>query len=83
MVPKTREQIESEHKIIVQNIRASYHEKQEISHEEYHSQLNAENDRYETEIATHFPPKPVRDPLAEIDKLTARLDKAGITQMET
>ncbi|GAJ15575.1 unnamed protein product [marine sediment metagenome] len=47
---KTREEIEIQHDTNSHNIRASYHDKQEISHEEYHSQLNAENERYEVEL---------------------------------
>ncbi|GAH39430.1 unnamed protein product, partial [marine sediment metagenome] len=55
---KTREQIDSEHNTNVQNIRASYHDRQEISHEEYHRQLNTENERYKAELAFYFPPEP-------------------------
>ncbi len=60
MVTKTREQIDTAHNANIQNIRAAYHERQEISHEEYHNQLNVENAGYETD---------------EIDELKARLDK--------
>ncbi|GAI56202.1 unnamed protein product, partial [marine sediment metagenome] len=47
---KTKEQINSEHNTNVLAIRASYHERQEISHEDYHRQLNTENERYEAEL---------------------------------
>ena len=74
MVTKTREQKDSEHKTNTQNIRASYHERHEISHEKYHSQLNTENERYKAELAIYFSPEPPRDLEKEIDELKARID---------
>lgn len=60
---KTREQIDSEHKAKQLEIRTSYHEKHEITHEEYHSQLNAENERYKgVLIAEGYPPAPASLP---------------------
>ena len=47
---KTREQIETEHSTNIQNIRASHLERKEISHEEYHNQLNTEGERHKTEL---------------------------------
>ena len=73
----TKEQLNSKHNTNVQNIRASHLTKQEISHEEYHIQLNAESERYENELTATFPLEPPRDLLAEIDELKARLDKIG------
>ena len=78
MVAKTRKEIEEEHTANAQNIRASYHDRHKISHEEYHNQLNAENEKYEVKLATNFPPEPVRDLEAEIDDLRARLDKIEV-----
>jgi len=74
MVKKTREQIDDEHNIKVQNIRASYHERHEISHEAYHGQLNAERERYLNELIANgywFPPM---DLAAEINDLKVRVE---------
>ncbi len=74
-MPNSKEQIVAEYDTNIQNIRASYPERQEISHEKYHNQLNAESERYENELTATFPPEPPRDLLAEIDEIKARLDK--------
>lgn len=80
MVTETRKQIENKHNNNSSNIRASYHERQEISHEEYHRQLNAENERRQAELIAKgylTPPLPLRDLATEIDKI-----KAEIKQMK-
>ncbi len=76
---KTGEEIDNEHNANISAIRASHHEKHEISHEEYHEQLNAEDERHVAELALHFPSEPPRDLATEIDGLKAKLKQAGIT----
>lgn len=72
MTMKTREQIDTEHNTNTQDIRASYHDRQEISHEDYHIQLNTENERYEAELIAEgylSPPSLPRDFGVEIDAI--------------
>ena len=68
---QTKDELRARSSIIIQKIRASYLDRQEITHEEYHRQLNAEGMKLldESELVTNFPPEPPRDLAAEIDKL--------------
>jgi len=74
---KSRELIDAEHNTNIQNIRASYHERQEISHEQYHIQLNVEGERYKAELIAEgylSPPSPPRDLATEIDTIKTDIE---------
>ncbi len=51
----TEIQLRTDHKAKVAALRASYHERHEISHEDYHLQLNAENDELRQRLDTLAP----------------------------
>jgi len=76
----TKEQIEAEHNANIQNIRASHLDRHEISHEEYHNQLNAANERYQAELIAEgfLEPPPgsteARDLRADIDVIKTDIE---------
>ena len=51
---KSREQIDTGSNANIQEIRVKHLERQEISHEEYHIQLNAESGRWKDELTARL-----------------------------
>lgn len=61
-MPITKAEIDSNHQSLADAIRADYHDNRAISHEEYHTQLNTEYERYTAELIAEGylrPPEPI------------------------